>query len=192
LASAIQHIEESIKYSNKILNDLIDYSEILRLDLTETNPREVFTRALKILIIPDTVQIINQASDEPKICLDTDRMQRVMVNLLSNALEAMEGGGTLTLSSREKNQNLELSISDTGEGIPEQKLARLWMPFVTTKAKGMGLGLPICKRIVEAHDGSIMVETQKGKGTTFTLVFPLAPKSEEIVSLMVPPQKELT
>ncbi|MCW4024116.1 MAG: PAS domain S-box protein [Candidatus Bathyarchaeota archaeon] len=192
LASAIQHIEESIKYSNKILNDLVDYSENFRLDLTETNPQTIVNRALKILIIPKTVQIVNQASDAPKIFLDTDRMQRVMVNLFSNAIEAMEDGGTLTVSSRENNQNLELSISDTGDGIPEQKMAKLWTPFFTTKAKGMGLGLPICKRIVEAHSGKIFVETQKGKGTTFTLVLPLNLKRGEPVCLIAASSKETT
>jgi PAS domain S-box-containing protein len=184
MVSAIQHIEDSIKYSNKILNDLLDYSEDIRLDLTEITPEKMVNNALKCIIIPKKIHVENHASDKPKIFLDAYRMQRVLINLFSNSIEAMDAGGTLAINSKVNTQALELSISDTGEGIPEQKLPRLWTPFVTTKAKGMGLGLPICKRIIEAHGGSITVETQKGKGTTFTLVLPLNLKRKEAVCLI--------
>ena len=80
---------------------------------------------------------------------------------------------------------LQLSIADNGTGIPDEKIDKLWSPFITTRAQGIGLGLPICKRIVEAHGGRILVETEKGKGTTFTIVLPLTKIAEKNVEFCI-------
>jgi two-component system sensor histidine kinase AtoS len=90
----------------------------------------------------------------------------------------MPTGGNLTIKSKESGGNVEITIADTGIGISKDNLGKIWTPFFTTKAKGMGLGLPICKRIIEAHRGSILVESKLGKGTTFTITIPVAFKSE--------------
>jgi signal transduction histidine kinase len=93
----------------------------------------------------------------------------------------MPDGGILTIESRETNGCFELSIADNGTGIPDEKISRLWAPFVTTKAKGIGLGLPICKRIMDEHGGQILCDTEKGKGTTFTLILPIIePKNKDV------------
>jgi signal transduction histidine kinase len=97
----------------------------------------------------------------------------------------MPKGGTLTIVSKERNSGLELIFEDTGTGIPKGKMEKLWTPFVTTKAKGMGLGLPICKRIVEAHGGQILVDSETGKGTTFTLVLPTKAPEKNNVEFLV-------
>ncbi|MEM3668726.1 MAG: HAMP domain-containing sensor histidine kinase, partial [Candidatus Bathyarchaeia archaeon] len=76
---------------------------------------------------------------------------------------------------------VSISVSDTGVGIPKENLEKIWAPLFTTKAKGMGFGLPICKRIVEAHGGIIAVESTVGKGTTFTITIPQKIERQEIV-----------
>ena len=98
----------------------------------------------------------------------------------------MPNGVSLTISSRQKDGKLELSFADTGMGIPIEKMDKLWTPFVTTKAKGMGLGLPISKRILEAHGGQITCASAAGKGTTFTLFLPLNGPENNNVEFFVP------
>jgi signal transduction histidine kinase len=115
----------------------------------------------------------------PKVKVDIDRMKRACLNLIRNALDAMPEGGTLTVTSEQNGNYFRISFSDTGMGMPKETLKRLWTPLFTTKAKGMGFGLPICKRIVEAHGGSIAVESRLGKGTTFTVTIPIQPKMKE-------------
>jgi signal transduction histidine kinase len=90
----------------------------------------------------------------------------------------MPKGGRLTIKSTKLNENVQITFSDTGMGMTKETLEKLWAPLFTTKAKGMGLGLAICKRIVEAHGGSISVESVVGKGTTFAITIPIKPRSE--------------
>jgi two-component system, sporulation sensor kinase E len=111
--------------------------------------------------------------NKPKVMIDTDKMKRVFVNLIKNAVEAMPKGGTLTILSQESDGNLEIAVADTGVGMVKEVMDKLWTPLFTTKAKGMGLGLSICKRIVEAHEGRIFVESAVGVGTTFTVSIPI-------------------
>jgi signal transduction histidine kinase len=110
--------------------------------------------------------------------LDVEKMRRVFLNLIGNAIEAMPTGGKLVIRSEESNGGVKVVFSDTGTGITEDRMTQLWRPFSTTKAKGMGLGLPISKRIVEAHGGSVSVESQPGKGTNVTVTLPIKPKAE--------------
>jgi signal transduction histidine kinase len=110
--------------------------------------------------------------------VDMEKMKRVCVNLIKNAVDAMPKGGKLTIKSNTMDDQLEMVFIDTGIGITKEVLQKLWSPLFTTKAKGMGFGLPICKRVVEAHDGSISVESTVGKGTTFTVTIPIEPKLE--------------
>jgi two-component system sensor histidine kinase HydH len=88
----------------------------------------------------------------------------------------MPQGGTFTITSREVKGSVEIVFEDTGIGMSQETLNKLWTPLFTTKAKGMGFGLPICKRIVEAHGGRIFVESAHGIGTTFTVTVPVDPK----------------
>jgi signal transduction histidine kinase len=90
----------------------------------------------------------------------------------------MPEGGRLTIRSRETNGNLEIAFSDSGVGMSKETMGKIWAPLFTTKARGIGLGLSICKRIVEAHGGKISVESVTGEGTTFTITIPIKSKSE--------------
>ena len=104
--------------------------------------------------------------------IDTAQMQQVLVNLVKNAIQAMSRGGTLTLQTGEGSDGVWVSVADTGGGIPQEQIARIFEPFYTTKKKGTGLGLMIVQRIVRAHGGKIEVESRVGQGTTFRIWLP--------------------
>ena len=123
--------------------------------------------------IPERVHVTDKTRNNPKIIVDAEMLVRAFVNIMRNAVDAMPNGGTLTISSKQTGTDLEFAFCDTGLGMPKEVLDIMWTPFFTTKAKGMGLGLSICRRIVEAHNGKIVVSSAEGKGTTFTVTFPL-------------------
>jgi len=109
----------------------------------------------------------------PVAPIDPTQIQQVLLNLIKNAMQAMTKGGVLSLQTGEGADGVWVSVSDTGGGIPQEQLNRIFEPFYTTKKKGSGLGLMIVQRIVRAHDGRIELESQVGRGTTFRLWFPL-------------------
>ena len=105
--------------------------------------------------------------------IDATQLQQVLVNLVKNASQAMTTGGTLTLQTGENNDGVWVSVADTGGGIPQEQINRIFEPFYTTKKKGSGLGLMIVQRIVRAHNGRIELESNVGRGTTFRVWLPL-------------------
>jgi signal transduction histidine kinase len=174
-------IEKNIAYSNKIINDLLDYSREIKLELAESSPKAIVEEALSLVKIPRNVKVLDLTENEPKVEVDVDKIKRAFVNMVKNAVEAMPKGGRLTIRSQRSSYGCEIAFSDTGTGMTDHMLENLWSPLYTTKAKGMGFGLPICKRIVEAHGGKIAVETALGKGTTFKVSIPIKqPKSEDV------------
>jgi len=172
-------IEDDIQYSNKIINDLLEYSRDIKLELMETIPKLTLKDALSSVEIPENIQVSDKTQRKPRIKIDIDKMRRVFVNIIKNAVDAMPNGGRLTITSREMKDCVVISFSDTGIGISREVASKIWTPLFTTKAKGMGFGLPICKRIVEGHGGKITVESISGKGSTFTMTLPIEPKIEE-------------
>jgi PAS domain S-box-containing protein len=109
----------------------------------------------------------------PLVPLDPTQIQQALVNLIKNAMQAMTKGGTLTIQTGEGSDGVWLSVADTGGGIPQEQINRIFEPFYTTKKKGSGLGLMIVQRIVRAHGGRIDLESRVGRGTTFRVWLPL-------------------
>jgi PAS domain S-box-containing protein len=109
----------------------------------------------------------------PLAPIDAMQIQQALVNLIKNAMQAMTKGGTLTLQTGERSDEVWFSVSDNGGGIPQEQINRIFEPFYTTKKKGTGLGLMIVQRIVRAHDGRIDLESHVGRGTTFRVWLPL-------------------
>jgi signal transduction histidine kinase len=176
----LEIIERNIEYSDKIINDLLDYSRKIHLERIETTPQSIMREILTSIQISKKIQVEDETQREPKICVDVQKMKRVFTNIITNAMDAMPEGGKITIKSRQWNDNVEFTFTDSGEGIPKEIIDKIWVPLFTTKAKGMGLGLAICKRMVKAHSGSIFVKSKVGKGTTFTIMIPLKPvKSSE-------------
>src|SRR5678815_969057 len=99
------------------------------------------------------------------------------MNLIVNAIEAMPDGGTLSINSKWTEETLQLEITDTGQGIPEDQIKKIFEPFYTTKEQGLGLGMPYAKKIIEEHGGSLSLNSKAGEGTSIRITLPAS--SEE-------------
>ena len=137
-----------------------DLNDCVRSTLDGTAVREDVRLELELRDLPDAV-------------LDAEQIQKVVANLVINAQDAMPGGGVLRLATRSAPGKVELEVRDSGEGISEEFLTHsLFRPFQSTKKNGMGIGLYHCRAIMEAHQGSIKVESAPGEGAAFTLQLP--------------------
>jgi two-component system, NtrC family, sensor histidine kinase HydH len=129
------------------------------------------------------VTVTDLAPDVPKVSGDPDQLRQVLWNLISNAVQAMEHGGTLTVSARpavpEEGDGVVFQVGDTGGGISHDVVHNIFNPFFTTKAKGTGLGLPIVHTIVENHGGTIHLDNREGKGINISVFLPRVPKEEK-------------
>ena len=177
----LQLIQNNIEYSDAIVRDLLDYSGEIHLKLVETTPKSIIRQVIQAVKIPEKIAVQDSSDDHVTIRADPDRMRRVFTNLVENAIDAMPQGGTLMVRSKEFDSSAEIAVSDTGSGMPEKVLQNLWRPLQTTKAKGLGLGLAICKRIVDAHGGIISVRSRTGEGTTVTVRLPVEPVAVEVI-----------
>jgi two-component system NtrC family sensor kinase len=124
------------------------------------------------------IKVVMELDDQlPMVILDPSQIERVFLNLIINAADAMNGNGQLTLSTNLNRTKtcIEINVQDTGHGITEENMEKIFDPFFTTKetGHGVGLGLAISYGIVKDHNGNISVESEVGKGTTFTVSFPL-------------------
>lgn len=166
-------IDRSVEHANSIVADLLDFSREIHLDLEEYSPKSLINYVLLAIHIPANVKITQKIQSEPTVWVDANKIERVFTNLVKNAIEAMPSGGTIEISSRRNGDNVDFIFADTGSGMSEDVIGKIFTPLFTTKAQGMGFGLAICKRIVEAHGGKIGVESTPSKGTTFTVSLPI-------------------
>jgi signal transduction histidine kinase len=170
----LNKIDAAIDYSNKIVNDLLDFSRELNLECEECSPKTLMDYVLLQLKIPKNVKLIDHTEYTPLIWVDIAKIQRIFINLIKNAFDAMPHGGTLEIVSRQSDENIQFIFSDTGIGMTDEIKSKIFNPLFTTKAQGMGFGLSICQRIVMAHQGTIEVTSTMGKGSTFTITLPLS------------------
>lgn len=149
------------------INRLLDYS-IKNVALTAGKEPDK-----KILFEKDFAEL-------PYIEADSAQLQQVMLNIYLNAVDALENGGAITtVTRREGEDKVWIEITDTGKGLPESAIDKIFNPFFTTKTKGSGLGLAICKRLIEQHSGSIDVCSTQGEGTSFVIILPQEQQSRE-------------
>ena len=177
----LKTIVEQVERITKVMNQLLAFArrkphERGPLDLKDIveNSVEMFEERLA----KSRVRVETHIDEHcPKVLADNDQMNQVLINLIMNAVHAMPEGGTLRIRLAQAQDMVRLTVTDTGQGIPQEELKKIFEPFFTTKefGKGTGLGLTVVKGIVEEHQGVITVESEAGKGTTFTI---LLPKSE--------------
>ncbi len=170
-------IKEEILRLENIVQDFLDVLRPIHLTLSEIRVEEVIKSTLELLlpamqkkgIICET----RLSESTPPLLLDRERLKQALINILSNSLHATGKNGKIVISTGEKKGFVHIVVADEGEGIPAKDLAHIFEPFFTTREKGMGLGLTISQRIVKAHEGSIEVKSNPGKGTTTIIYLPI-------------------
>jgi len=163
-----------------LLNDFLKFARLRQLDLRSGSLNEQIERVLD-LFEPQAretgVEVIRYLDpDLPGILMHGETLQAALVNLVKNALEAMPNGGQLMVRTHPTRTGVALDMIDSGHGMDENTLFRMFEAFYSTKTNGTGLGLPTAKKIVEAHGGRIDVQSAPGLGTKFTLEFPVPPR----------------
>lgn len=177
-----QDTMRDMKYLLRLLDEVSSYnnSTLLRKEVLDTSTwLSGFLSSLS-RTVPTPFSLSWQVPPAlPAICADPLKLRRALENLLRNGFEALEDQGEVSFLAEAKKDALCLRISDTGCGIPQERLDTLYQPFVTHKPDGTGLGLSITKRIIEAHRGTLSLETVPGRGTTFTVLLPAGPAVED-------------
>ena len=164
-------ISAQVFYMDKIVGNLQDYARPLVPEHEEIAVKTLIEDVIQSLPPMDGVHITTDVEDL-RVEADPHLMHRVFANLFLNAMQAMPDGGTLTVSAALEDGSVAISVRDTGTGIRTELQDKLFKPLFTGKAKGTGLGLAVVKRIVEAHEGQVTVESEVGKGSTFTVRLP--------------------
>ena len=174
LQESIQVIEEQAVYMDKIVSDLQAFVRPVKIDKKPISLKELVTVVFASVAIPTNIKAqAHIKEDFPQVKADPQLLKRVLINLVTNAVQAMPDGGKLTLSARINSQGqVVITVVDTGVGIPEKIKPQIFTPLFTTKPRGQGFGLAVCKRVIEAHGGTISFESQRGKGAKFTIQFP--------------------
>ena len=169
-------LEKEVKHANYLITDLVAFASREAPVFNECNINQTIEEVLFSFEIPPNIEVKKELEKSiPTISADSYQIQRVCFNLVSNAMSAMPKGGYLEIRTGEDKdgENIVISITDTGEGIPKENIAKVFEPYFTTKARGLGLGLSLCKKYLEAHGGRIELESDVGKGTTFIVKLPL-------------------
>ena len=167
-------IEDNADRSIAMLEDLRERLLLTPLMKEEMSLSALISMAVEDAFIPDSVKVDLQLDDDlGSLMIDASKMRRVLDNLIRNGLDAMPSGGELTISALRDSVGVRLEISDSGVGISKGDMMYLFVPFHSKKVGGLGVGLVYCKQTVEAHGGTISVESELGKGTTIRISIPL-------------------
>ncbi|MFX3623516.1 MAG: PAS domain S-box protein [Ectobacillus sp.] len=169
-------ILDEVDRVNSIVEDFLVLSKPKVVQLKEQNIVPVMTNILALLEFEarkKNVRLHFACEDEIiQVECDEDRLKQVFLNLIKNGIEAMPSGGDIFVRMEVKDRNVQISIQDTGVGIPEEKLKKIGEPFYTTKKNGNGLGLMVSFKIIESHNGKVYIESELNKGTTFNIILP--------------------
>jgi len=160
----------------KLVKSLRTFGRPDRSEVDQVDLHEALQSTLRLLTheLSDRIRVVEEFGDLPRVECYADQVNQVFMNLLVNAAHAIRGEGTITIRTRTEGDRAVVEVEDTGVGIPEANLRRVFEPGFTTKGKrmGMGLGLLISRQIIERHGGSISVRSAEGRGTTFTVALP--------------------
>lgn len=173
LKESIQNITEQINYMNKIIADLQTFVKPVQSHKENILIETLISKVLENIKIPTNIKTTINLESKSTINTDPELLKRVLINLVTNSIQAMPNGGTLTIAAQTiDKEKIRINVTDTGSGIPEEVKPKIFTPLFTTKVKGQGFGLAICKRIIEAQGGTITFQSETGKGTTFTIEIP--------------------
>jgi signal transduction histidine kinase len=176
----LEIIAAEIGNAERIVAGLLDYSRPLMADRGAVKIAELTEQALLAAPRPAQVEVVTDLPDSlPDVYVDSQQIRQVLANLMTNAYQAMPEGGQLKLTAQAAGEQVALSIGDTGSGIAPEHMSKLFEPLFTTKAKGIGLGLALSKKLVEGNGGRIEVLSEPGQGSTFTIFLPLEDRTND-------------
>ncbi len=174
ILESLAESEKNIDYINKIVQDLQDYARPLNPKREESDLANIFEKLIVNNRVPNNVKVnIEVADDSRMIKADSYYLNRILHNLVTNAVQAMPKGGELTISAHKETNETIISVKDTGVGIPANIQSKMFTVMFTTKSKGQGFGLPVVKRMTESLGGTVSFESQEGQGTNFTIRLPV-------------------
>lgn len=184
LESYFQIVMEELDRANSIITDFLSLARSGISGKEEANLHSVIEELAPLLWADANLRgqsvELRLSESIPPLHINIKEIKQVILNLGRNAMEAMEPKGVLTLETRYQAGKVELLVSDTGVGMTQTQLEKLFVPFFTTKEQGTGLGLPLCLSIIERHGGTISVNSRPGSGTVFTVILPCMQKEEAV------------
>jgi signal transduction histidine kinase len=172
----VKRVRSEIENLDLILSNFLRYTDLHKLQFDKCDLRILIEEELNF-IEPEAqlheIKLVREFDSLPEIWCDASQLKRAFLNLLINAIQAMEAGGKLTVTGKFINGQIQLDFKDTGSGIPPERQSEIFDLFYSTKEEGTGVGLAFVKRVVEGHGGKITVSSEVGKGTTFSIFLPL-------------------
>jgi len=185
--AVLKDVRLEVAQINRILTDLLETARphpphMILSNLNTTVEHAVMLARQQVLSKPIRIDL-QKADALPEVEHDSDQIHQVLLNLLLNAVQAMDGGGTIQVQIGSRDDFASVTVTDAGRGIPEHQLSHIFRPFFTTKGNGTGLGLSLARRIAEEHHGRIEVSSVVGKGSRFEVLIPFrVPAAEVAVS----------
>jgi PAS domain S-box-containing protein len=189
---SLKIIDEETRRCQKIIQELLEFARPRSTDLGLTDVKEMIEKTLTLVsnhLYKQKIEATSMVdSNLPQIYADVQQLEQVLVNLYLNAVDAMPIGGSLKVEAKQDKTTtteptIVISVADTGFGIDDRDLPKIFLPFFSArKRKGLGLGLPICERIIKNHGGRIEVESRSGKGTTFRIFLPVDHQPESVAA----------
>lgn len=185
---AVRHLttaEREVGAATLIVSDLLDYARAREPVTSPVDVVDLITEVQTVLPPPPEVTLLREDERSlPAVQADRDQLRQVLLNILSNAYEAVQAsaqglnGGSVTVRTAVADGKVSIAVADTGVGMDDETRAQMFEPFFTRKTRGTGLGLAVTRRIVESHGGVIHIDSATGRGTTFTVEFPVAEEGD--------------
>jgi signal transduction histidine kinase len=169
-------IEDSAQNMQMIINSVLDFAKPLQLDLKDTDIRDTILRACESCQTKARARGVTLTITLPPVSIITSidnlHIERALINLIDNSVDASDSAAYVLISAAIKNNKIEIIIKDKGAGMDRETLASLFTPFYTTKGEGTGLGMPISRKVIETHNGSVEIKSKQGVGTVVKIWLP--------------------
>ncbi len=169
----LDRLENSVASADRIISDLLSFARAKPPEFAHLDLNAAISKLIPDMRIPKPISVVKRlAEDVPIVKADRIQIEQLLRNILLNALDAMPEGGELHIETEKSGSFVKVALRDTGVGISRENLEKVFEPLFTTRARGSGFGLAICKQIVEAHGGNITLESEEGKGTVVRFSLP--------------------
>jgi signal transduction histidine kinase len=174
--SLIHNMKGEIQRVSRFAESFLEYGRPFELNRRETDIGKIIEDVIELVSAKagqEKVHIRKEYGSIPTLRVDPEFIKTCFYNIITNALEAMHGGGVLSIRAGEADEKFFLTVEDTGTGVPQEMMPKVFEPFFTTKSRGLGLGLAFTQRIIKEHGGKVTFESAEGKGSIVTIFLPV-------------------